>query len=234
MPDEKSTATGDGGNDAENAWGERQFEFSYAEPQVSKSGQLEIASNKSSRIVAGETGKLIITYTHFRGPHQKDPGTCQIYNPFFNKFLRPPSFAIAVFDANRRFVMDLAWCGTFGKRFVLSADFMYFKYPGNVVGGQVDLPTMSADPANPPYDYPRLRPGKWKLQVILLDRFYPKFTMWGPRKPNQQDLLYGTDETIGLESDHHDEAVEAFLRDNPGKELLRSNIIEVEVVAPQK
>lgn len=234
MPDEKATTTsGDNGIDAQNAWGEGQFEFSYAEPRASKCGQLEIASSPG-QIVAGHTAELGITYTHFRGPHQKDPGTCQIYNPFFNKFLRPPSFAIAVFDANRRFVMDLAWCGTFGKRFILSQDFLSLKYPGNVVGGQVDLPTMKPDDSDPPYAYPRLRPGKWKLQVILLDRFYPKFTMSGPKKPSRQDLLYGTNESIGLESDHHDEAVEAFLRDNPGKELLRSNIIEVEVVSPQK
>jgi hypothetical protein len=57
--------------------------------------------------------------------------------------------------------------------------------------------------------------------------------MRGPYRPGKFEIQNGADpdKTYGLESDHHDAEVESFLRNNPGEELLRSNIVEIEIIA---
>lgn len=216
-------------------WGETKREFDYAQPKNAKWGRLSIEP-KSAKIVAGDTGKLAARFVYYRSPHDTVANMIQFYNPHFDKFKRPPSFALAAFDLDHRFVEDLAWCDQFGKRFVSPTDFTYLEIPGTIIGGGVDIPTRRSEDDPPPFEFPRLPIGRFLLQVILFDRFCPINTMVAekPPPPEATDIVRDPKNRYGLGSETHDEYVNAWLKRQPGNELLRSNIIEIEVVAPGK
>ncbi len=232
MPDRYVPVVLKAGDKSPGDWGLEPRQFEFKEPNESVHGKLAIKLLRS-KLAAGETGELEVAYTHYEG---FDLASHKIYNPFFNKLLRPPSFAIAVYDRDKKFISDLAYVGGMSQRIIRLADFVDLQVAGQIVGGRVPFQTTAAMNPDPPFKYERLHLGKWSLQIVLLDRFYaPKF-LSGPKPlspPERLSAGAGADVegTFGLESDHHDGAVEGFLKMRPGKEFLRSNVVEIEVVA---
>src|SRR5262245_37024993 len=98
-------------------------EFKFAEPQELKHGELRISVD-SPKVVAGTDGDLVIQYKHLMALHARLSNAKQVYNPYFDKFLHPPSFAVAVYDDRKKFVTDLAWCEGLPPGRVLAEHFM--------------------------------------------------------------------------------------------------------------
>jgi hypothetical protein len=211
-------------------WGDAKRAFTLKEQQEVHRDKIRLKV-LTSTWSAGMTGQIEVTVRPWEADGQSMSAG---YNPFFSKFVRPPSYALAVFDKDKKFAMDLAWCGAVGKRLVRYSDFLSSSVP--ITGAILEVATKRPGDNEPPYEYPRLPIGEWKLQIILFDRFvpYPQPTFAAPippadRKPGEPDRG-----TFGFESDHHDEAVEYWLRCQTGKELARSNVVDVAVVAAQQ
>ena len=138
-----------------------------------------------------------------------------VYNPFF-KHLIPFPAKLAIFDAKKKYIGDLLAFEVGSARRIYGTDWMVLPERG-IVGARFEIE--AGNVARTRYIKNReLPPGIYYLQMIYLDRFLsemPKHSRSGATPIEQRRW-----------------ATTEFHRRYPGKELVRSNVVEVRLVAP--